>query len=88
MGNLTNRAPEVNPGYGWMTATSVAAARRTLQHEGSGCVRLRVGDRVLLEDVLKKPIAVGTDLNAYIEALDTTTLSTDQQWAVGTIKDS
>lgn len=87
MAMLTNRLPEVNGGNGWLTAVSQAGARRFLQQDSGNAVRLRVGDRVFLEDVLRQSIPVGTVLADFLATLDPSTLSTDQVNAIATFKD-
>lgn len=88
MASITNRAPEVAAVNGWATGTSQAAARLMLQHYGPTSVRLQASPRVLLEDILKRSIDMNTDLVEFIASVHTFVLTTDQVWALNTIKDN
>jgi hypothetical protein len=87
MAVFTNRLPDINMGHGWVTAGSQGSARRALQQGTGATVRLRIGDRVCLEDILKQAIPVGTVLTDLISSIDPTTLSADQQAALTIFKD-
>jgi hypothetical protein len=86
MATLTNRLPEINNGPGWKTARSQSEARRILE-AAPVAIRLRVGDRVLLEGILGHSIPVGSVLADWIAGIDTSTLSQEQQAALTIFKE-
>jgi hypothetical protein len=87
MAMLTNRVPEVNGGDGWKSANNQASARRFLQDNSANSVRLRLGDRVFLEDVLKQSIPVGTVLADFVASIDPSTLTSEQTQALAIFKE-
>lgn len=82
---FTNRQAEVQTRDGWRTANSQAETRRFLQ-QSSDFVRLRIGDRVLLEDILKRAIPVDTVLADFIASIDPSILSAEQSAALTLVK--
>lgn len=84
---LTNRQAEVYTGTGWRAANSHAEARRFLANDAQ-LVRMRIGDRVLLEDILKIAIPVGTPLGDVINQVALNDLSKDQFLALTTLQDA
>lgn len=84
---LTQRLAEVYTGTGWRSSMSHSEARRYLQDDPQ-TVRMRVGDRVLLEEILKITIPVGSVLADVIDSTDLTTLSKEQFLAITTFKEA
>jgi hypothetical protein len=84
---LTNHLAEVHTGTGWRAANSHAEARRFLADDAQ-LVRLRISDRVLLEDILKTAIPVGTPLGDVINQVDPGDLSKDQLLALTTLQEA
>lgn len=84
---LTNRQAEVCNGTGWRAANSHAEARRFLADDAQ-LVRLRIDDRVLMEDILKIAIPVGTPLADVINQVALNDLSKDQFLALTTIQEA
>lgn len=71
MALVSNRLPEVLDTGSWRSSHSHGEARRFLQVTKTD-VRLRIDNRILLEDILKRSIPVGADLSALAaEAAET-----------------